>query len=610
MKDNKFEILTPREHVRSRIGMYLGSASKEEVDRFLIGKWSKVSYVPALSKMIDEILDNSIDEAIRTKFKYATKIDVSIENDTITITDNGRGIPQENVTDTVTGDVIPRPVAAWTKTNAGTSFDSERTTIGANGVGSSAANFLSSSFIGKTWQNGTLMEVKCSNGAEDIKVKTKSHTGNGTSVSFIPDFSFFEVNSLQELDTIQLVQDRLLGLQMAFPEITFSFNGKRIQANDIKKYASLFVEEGASIIQEKSDNLTFFFTSSNDGFRTTSYINGVNTRLGGAYVDYIVNGIVDELLILIKKKHKIEIAKSVLKNGLTFVMFARNFVNPKFDSQTKERLTNSIANVKEHFNAIDIKDFVFYAKKIFAADDIIEPIIAAQIAKKNADDTRNALVAQKKLKKVKVAKHIAATTPEATLHLVEGDSATSFFVATRNPKTSGAYPLRGVVMNTWDMKPADVLKNKELSELIAILGLDINDPNSISDMNYAKVTTLADSDHDGNHITTLLIAFFYKFWPKLFEEKRISITKSPIMISGKGKENNWFYDYESAEKFKQENKTGYEHRYIKGLGLLTEQEYSRMINEPVRETIEIDNKELFEMMFGNKSEQRKDFMLK
>jgi DNA gyrase/topoisomerase IV subunit B len=129
------------------------------------------------------------------------------------------------------------------------------------------------------------MEVKCSNGAEDIKVKTKSHVGNGTSVSFIPDFSFFEVNSLQELDTIQLVQDRLLGLQMAFPEITFSFNGKRIQANDIKKYASLFVEEGASIIQEKSDNLTFFFTSSNDGFRTTSYINGVNTRLGGAYVD-------------------------------------------------------------------------------------------------------------------------------------------------------------------------------------------------------------------------------------------------------------------------------------------------------------------------------------
>jgi len=187
---------------------------------------------------------------------------------------------------------------------------------------------------------------------------------------------------LNELDTVALIEDRLIGLQMAFPEITFSFNGKKIQVRDIKRYAELFAEEGASVILEKNENLSFFFTSSNDGFRSNSFVNGVNTRLGGTYVDHIVNNVVDELLVLIKKKHKIEVAKSVVKNGITFIAFARNFVNPKYDSQTKERLTNSVGEVRTHYEENVSKDFKYLAKKIFGASDIIEPIIAAQIAKR------------------------------------------------------------------------------------------------------------------------------------------------------------------------------------------------------------------------------------
>jgi DNA gyrase/topoisomerase IV subunit B len=112
----------------------------------------------------------------------------------------------------------------------------------------------------------------------------------------------------------------------------------------------MFTGEGASVITEKSDRLTFFFTSSEDGFRSNSFINGVNTRLGGTYVDFIVNAVADELITMIKRKHKIEITRSVLKNGLTFVLFARDFVNPKYDSQTKERLTNSVSEVRTHFD--------------------------------------------------------------------------------------------------------------------------------------------------------------------------------------------------------------------------------------------------------------------
>jgi DNA gyrase/topoisomerase IV subunit B len=610
MSKEEFKILTARDHVRTRIGMYMGSASKEEVDRFVLGEWKRSVYVPALSKMIDEILDNSIDEAIRTNFQYANKINVSIDDDKVTVTDNGRGIPQEDVYDETTQQHIPRPVAAWTKVNAGTSFDDSRVTIGTNGVGSAATNFLSLKFVGKTWQNGTSVEVNCKNGGLEVKVNKKEKEGNGTEVSFVPDFDLFEVGSLSDLDTVALLEDRLTSLQMAFPEIAFSFNKKRIQVSNIKKYASMFTTEDASVVTEVSRDLTFFFAASEDGFRSNSFVNGVNTRQGGAYVDFIVNGIVDELGVLIKRRHKIEVAKNTIKGGLTFVMFARNFTNPKFDSQTKERLTNTMGNVKEHYEASGVKDFSYLAKKIFAANDIIEPIIEAQLAKKLAADKRAATLAQKKLKKVKVAKHIAANTDDATLKIVEGDSAMGFLLKVRDPNKVGAFPLRGVIMNTWDMKPAEVLKNKELSELVAVLGLDINDPNSVDDMTYSSIATLTDADHDGiGHISPLLIAFFYKFWPRLLKEHRVKITRTPIMISTKGSEVKWFYTYEEANAFKS-SESGWKHRYIKGLGSLTEEEYDRIINDPVYDTVTVDNVELFEMMFGKDSTPRKEFMFR
>jgi len=600
-----FKILTARQHVRERIGMYMGSSAKEPVERFLMGKWQMVEYVPALSKMIDEILDNSIDEAIRTNFKYANKINVSVTGDKIIITDNGRGIPQELVYDETTDTKIARATAAWTRVNAGTSFDDNRVTIGTNGVGSAATNFLSSKFVGKTWSNGSMLTVECKNGAEDVREKNTAKEGNGTEVWFTPDFSLFECNSLEDLDTIALIEDRLTSLQLAFPEITFSFNKRKIKVNNLKRYSEMFTEEA---IIEKTDNLSFFIGSSEDGFRTNSFVNGVNTRQGGSYVDFITNTIVDELMIMIKRKHKIEVVKSTIKNGLTFVMFARNFTNPKFDSQTKERLTNTAANVREHAIASGIREANFFAKKILNTPAIIEPIIEAQLAKKLAADKRAATLAQKKLRKVKVAKHIAANKDDATLKIVEGDSAMGFLLKVRDPNKVGAYPLRGVIMNTWDMKPADVLKNKELSELVSVLGLDINNPNSVDQMTYQDIATLTDADHDGiGHISPLLIAFFYKFWPRLLTEKRVKITRTPIMISTKGKDVKWFYTYEEASEFKSNN-SGWKHRYIKGLGSLTEDEYSVIINEPTYDTVTVDDASIFQMMFGKDSQLRKNYM--
>ena len=610
-KKEDFKILTSRDHVRLRPNMYIGSVSVESVERFVKGEFKTVKCIPGLNKIIDEIIDNSIDEAIRTNFAYANVISVDIKGNTITVTDNGRGIPQDQILDEASGTYVPRPVAAWTKTNAGTSFNENRTTIGANGVGSACANFFSEKFIGTTWRDGIECKVKCSNGAAIVNYTTKEiGEGSGTSVSFTPDFSFFGASNLDDsgnLATIGLVEDRLISLQISFPEIKFKFNGKSIKESNIKKYAELFGQEDKVV--ESSDNLSFFFATSNDlGFRTTSFINGVNTRLGGAYVDLIVNQVCDSLVDLVKKKHKIEVPKSIIKNGLTFVLFARKFENAKYDSQTKEKLTNTQSEVSAHYNSTGVKAVDYYAKKLLNTPAIIDPIIEAQLAKKLAAEKRADTLAQKKLKKVKVAKHISASSDQATLFVTEGDSAISEFLQVRDANMHGGFPLRGVIMNTWDLKPAEVLANKELSELVAVLGLDINDPNSIKDMTYKNIAVLSDADHDGQgHICPLLLAFLYKFWPKLYTEKRVHIVRTPILISSKAKSVNWAYTYEEAEKFKSSSK-GYYHRYIKGLASLETDEYKTIINSPVLDTVVIDDPHWFEIAYGNNSQLRKDWL--
>ena len=606
MSKEQFQILSARDHVRMRTGMYLGSTARESVDRFVLGKWTTAEYVPALLKMVDEIIDNSIDEAIRTGFKFANEISVNVQRDRVTVTDNGRGIPLDEILDTETGETMLRPVAAWTRVRAGTSFDNERVTIGANGVGSACVNFMSRLFIGQTWSGGRLVEVRSTNGAEQVAVIENTRKGSGTSVEFRPDFSLLGVDSLEEGDHIDLIHDRLTGLQIAFPEIKFKINGKLVRATNLKQYAELFAGEVSSVTQQR-DNLAFIITNSVDGYRQTGFVNGVNTRLGGSYNDYVMNGIADEMLPLIKRRYKVEVTRSTVKGGLIFVLFARNFVNPQYDSQTKERLTSPVSAVREHYEASGALDFKQLARRVMACDDLIDPIVAAQVAKKLAADARSAAADQKKLKRIKVQKHVAASGKNATLFLCEGDSAMGLLLKVRDPKTVGGFPLRGVVMNVFDKNPAEVLKNKELGELVSVLGLDINRPNSVDDMDYQRVAILADADHDGNHIGGLLLAFFYKFWPRLFTEGRVVITRTPIMISTKGGKTEWFYSYDQARKFKSTT-TGWHHRYIKGLASLTEAEYDIIINQPHFDVIEIDRPEWFDVMFGKDSEPRKQWL--
>ncbi|UVD32384.1 ATP-binding protein [Enterobacter phage Entb_43] len=611
MIKNEIKILSDREHIIKRSGMYIGSSAMEAHERFLFGKFQSVTYVPGVIKLIDEIIDNSVDEAIRTNFKFANKISVELKGNKVIVTDNGRGLPQAPVV-TPEGDEIPGPVAAWTRPRAGGNFgdDAERKTGGMNGVGSALTNIFSVTFAGATCDGHNEIIVRCSNGAENIswdskpaKEKEFIQTKTGTRVSFIPDFSHFESSGLTEVDE-SIVLDRLQTLAVVFPDIEFKFQGKKVNGG-FKKFAKQFDEEA---IVADEDNCSIAIGRSDDGFRQLTYVNNIHTSKGGSHVDLVVDELSNELIPMLKRKYKLEVNKARIKECFTFVMFVRDMSNMRFDSQTKERLTSPWGEVKAHLNL----DYKKLAQQVMKSEAIHMPIIEAMLARKLAAEKAAETKAAKAASKAKVAKHIKPELygndkEETTLFLTEGDSAIGYLLTTRDRKLHGGYPLRGKFLNTWGMTAAEAMKNKEVFDICAITGLTIGE--DYENLNYKNIAIMTDADVDGTgSIYPSLLAFFSN-WPRLFEEGRIRFVKTPVIIMSKGEQQKWYYtaaEYE-AEK---DGLAGWKLRYIKGLGSLEEDEYERVIQEPHYDVVSLPEnwKELFEMVMGDDAAPRKVWM--
>ncbi len=601
MINNEIKILSDKEHIIKRSGMYIGSSANEEHERFVFGKFQKVKYVPGLVKIIDEIIDNSIDEAIRTNFKFANKIDVTVSPHLVSVSDNGRGIPQAMIT-TPEGAEIPGPVAAWTRPKAGGNFgdDSERKTGGMNGVGSSLTNIFSNIFTGITCDGTNTITVKCKDNMDSIDWKSKAGGRQGTSVSFEPDFSHFECEII-DVEVIKIIEDRLQTLAVVYPDIMFKFNGSRVIGN-FKKYAKQFDEH---MLVMDTDKCAIGIGRSDDGFRQLTYVNNIHTKNGGSHIDYVMDELVNEMMPLIKRKYKVEVNKARIKECITVVMFVRDMSNMRFDSQTKERLTSPWGEIKAHID-LDIKKL---ARMFINTEEILMPIIEAVLARKLAAEKAAETKAAKAASKAKVAKHIKANMygkdADTTLFLTEGDSAIGYLLSTRDAQLQGGYPLRGKVMNTWGMAPSDMMKNRELFEICAITGLVVGEP--AENINYRNIAIMTDADADGlGSIYPSLLAFFAN-WPELFEQGRIKFCKSPIIIATKGKDEKWFYTLPEAEA---EDLSGYTIRYIKGLGSLTQDDYQKVIREPHFDVVRLPEnwKDHFEMLLGNDSQLRKDWM--
>lgn len=601
MTQDVFKILSDKEAALLNSDMFIGSVVTETHDVLVDGQFVPMSYVPGLLKLVDEVIDNSVDEAIRTDFKFANQIEVTVKDNTVTVKDNGRGIPQDMIM-TPEGETIPRPLGAWTRARAGSNFNADRKTGGKNGIGSALTNFFSDMFVGETSNGTTKVTVHCTNNADNVSYTTGKSTVCGTTVTFVPDFTRFDVFTIND-DFVTIVRSRLLSLAVNFPGIKFKLNGKSVDGK-FSKYVQAF---GTSIM-DTSDNHSMFFATS-DVFRQLSFVNGVHTKQGGNHVNGVIDNLSDELIPMVKRKHKIEITKAQIKERLIVGVFLRSFVAPKYDGQTKERLSSPWAQIRDHMNL----DYKSLAKKMIGSDDLIMPIIENALARKEAIDKAAATRAQKNAKKANVEKHVKANgigRVRTTLFLAEGDSAIGPFAKYRDEDTQGGYPLKGKMLNVWDLADHVALKNTEVSELISILGVDIRSKDKPA---YDNVAIFTDADLDGQgSICQLVIGFFYKFWPHWFDEGRIHVVRSPEYISTNGKQTVWSYN---AEEFKQHNfNSKWTHRHIKGLGSLTSDgddcEYAQCIRKPKLEKIVPgDNaQEMLEMLLGKDSQKRKDWL--
>lgn len=606
----EFKVLSDEEHLKIRPSMYIGSVDEANINSYFINdtiEYKSINIIPGLLKIINEIIDNSVDENIRTNGKFANKIYVNINNTIdgleVSVKDNGRGIPviKPNGSDDY------QPVLAWTKARSGTSFEKDRVTLGANGVGSFATYVFSESFIGETHDSKkSLVFNKITK-----EVTVKDSTKNFTEVTFQPDISLFNNGVFDFKNHFEYLKQRLINLSVCYPDISFYFNTEKINV-DIKELTSKFYKEGL-IYQSKNNNYSIIVgsTAPDNEFRFHSYTNGLHNPYGGSIVDYVSNEIASALQPLITKKHKITVTNSQIKNNLLLAIYVTKFSNLKFDSQTKEKITNSKQEVQNYFNENNI-NFEKIAKDIINTPNIIDPIITAILYKKELAERLELARQQKKTKKLEIVNHIQATysdPEERLLFLTEGLSAIGPLLNVRQSTKIGGYPLRGKILNVDGMSFLDIMKNEIISELMSIIGLELG--KTPTNLNYGKIVLMTDADVDGISIRGLLFKFFNLWGDVLYKQNRIFIIKTPLLMAKKNNDTKLFYTF---EEFNKESKSlkGYEITYFKGLGTMPVDVYDECINNPKLIPITFNNNEdqvSLDMAFGDDPNLRKKWLL-
>lgn len=607
-----FEVLSDREHTLKKAHIMVGSLAEEEYNTYINGKYTSLRIVPALLVIIREIIDNSIDEFARSGMKAATKIKITMDAMSLTVEDNGRGIPIERYVNEENKIDEWRPVLCWTQLRAGTSFTNHTIGPSSNGVGSSVANILSLVFKGETWDGEQYCCVTCSEnmGNKAVRIEKKKHA-TGTKVYIEPDFERFGVVGFTP-DHIAAAKERIIALSSVYPEITFIFNNEKIRTKKSKEYLETY--EKPYVLYEGDNYFFAIMPTELDEYYQQSYIDGLYVKSGGTHEMYVSRELSYALRELIKKKHKIDMSPAEIKRGLFLCFNARFFPSLKFDSQTKERLTNSEAEVKSYLGDINFEKL---AKEILNTPEIIEPIIEAKLAKQIAAEKRAITLEQKKMTKKYVEKHIPAKSKkveDTVLLLTEGDSAKGMLEKVRDLEKHGAYPMKGCVKNTYGVKDKEILENKELNDIMTILGLKFNMTTKEikEDLLYGKIGILADGDLDGSHISALVINFFSK-WTELFHQKRVFIVTSPryIFTKNKGKKNEervYCYDTKEYEEVRDKYK-GWELRYIKGLGSLRPKEYRDVLDMTDRWLcVELDDMKALDIMFSSNVEERRKIM--
>ena len=614
MSEDVFKVLNDRDHTLLRGHIMLGSMVEEPYTLYVNGKLETLNIVPGLLKTVFELIDNTVDEHIRSGRQYATKVSITMTPTSLQVEDNGRGIPVEEY-ELEDGTKELRPVLCWTRLRSGTSFEGHSFGPSANGVGSSISCIFSTNFSGETCDGKKWCRVVCSDNMGSIShaVEKAGKRKRGTKVLMEPDFSRFGVQAFSP-DHMKVVRERLEALASIYQTMQFIFNDEKIKVKKRTEWLDRFQKP---YVYLSSDNWFFgIMPTETDEYSQVTYLEGLHVKNGGTIESWIAKELCAELRVLIKKKHRLEMSPGEIKRGLLIAFNGSMFPEMKFDSQTKERMVNSEAEVRQYFGDVDFKKL---AKQVMDTPEIIDPILEAKLAKQLAAEKRAVTMAQKKQAKAYIEKFIPAKTRNPmnrNLYLVEGFSAVSQAIRVRNVERQAFYPLRGMPMNVYGAKEASIVENKEMSDIMAILGLKFGMGAKELDnvLTHAKICLLADGDLDGaGGIVPLLINFFY-LWPDIFSLHRIWIVPSPRYVLYRNQEKkNEERDYcWNKDEFEEKMATGKwtSYRYVKGLGSLNPIEYKEMLeNEERYLCVDIDDIQCIRTMFaGDCVEERRKVM--
>ncbi len=565
-----------RWHVLNRTGMYLGSTVKTTLTEYLIEDnqfiQKEVSYVPALVKMINEIIDNSVDVLKETGGEISVKL--SPTQNSILVSDTGDGIPIKEIKN-LDGTSILIPKACWGIAKSGSNFNDDAQdadTIGTNGVGSFCSNVLSSKFIGIT-EDGTKKYVGewSDNASPDTyKEQISNSKKHGTSVYFEPDLNRLGIESFSD-DTSRVIKQRLINLKVTYPNINFKFNDKLIKMDQIT-FMKMQGQNG-NIYSDSTGKYSYaVYPSVSGDFETFSIVNGLNIK-DGTHIDYLLKYITASIKDKLPKKFD-KITTGDIKNKIKIVFIGNKFPKIQWSGQTKETIGNSNKDIRSYLGE-DWKDLLLEISK---NKEIIEPITFLHAAKLDAEERKLAANADKELKKAKVLKIRHASKSKDFLLITEGDSALKGIIGALGRENKGYYPSRGVGANAYTSTIQKIVSNPEYKDIMNVLNLKFSSENSSLKMTYKAIVIASDADVDGSHIKGLLMGFFYKFVPDIFEHHKIMILRTPIKVAKDKKENMvaaFLTEGEYQEFVKKKSNLKYAIEYKKGLGSLNPKEYKQ-----------------------------------
>jgi DNA topoisomerase-2 len=573
--EEKYRKLSDIDHVLLRPGMYCGSIKPREDEVPLLGedgKFSlrKVTYNPAFLKIFDEIVSNSIDEHRRNPKLNDLKIVVDQAAGSIKVWDNG-GIPV--VKHAEYDEWVPEMIFSNLKAGSNFNDDEERLVAGTNGVGSTLTNIFSVKFRVKTADGKKMFEQTFSNNMrEKTEAKIIDEKKRFTEITFRPDFVRFGMTSIDQ-DHLDMMQRRCIDLAACNPKLKVSFNGVVRNFPSFKEYCVLYNE---NVIYEETERWKIGIAPSGGSFTQVSFVNSVETRDGGAHVDYVMSQIIEWLRDKVKRKHKLDLRPAELRNHF-FLFVQADIVNPAFSSQTKEKM---ITEPKEFGSKLEVSEKTL---KAIMSSEVVQRILDWAQQKALADERKQLRELNKNLDKGKVLKLIDAKGKDrekCTLGLFEGDSAMSFFRKFRDPTLQGAFPLRGKFLNVTELTNTRVIQNQEVKDLLVAIGLKMGEePKSLR---YGKILIYTDADVDGSSIAGLLLNFFGRYWPELFEQGRICRVETPLVVVKRKDEKISFYNSTDFDiwQSKQKDLIKWDIAYKKGLAALEDEEAKEIIQNP------------------------------